>query len=45
MSLIKRLISLLPDDLLCLLEDELFKEMERRKFIIYEDELNQSGQN
>lgn len=44
-KLIRKIIKLLPDDTLCLLEDEFFKEMERRKFIIYEDDLNQSVNN
>jgi hypothetical protein len=44
-TLFKMLIKILPDDILCLLEEELFKEMERRNFIIYEDELNQSDHN
>ncbi|BAY14158.1 hypothetical protein NIES2098_73560 (plasmid) [Calothrix sp. NIES-2098] len=44
-KLIKIILKILPDDTLCLLEEECFKEMETRNFIIYEDDLNQSGQN
>ncbi|MBD2341274.1 hypothetical protein H6G64_30450 [Calothrix sp. FACHB-156] len=51
-KLINILLKMLPDDTLCWLEEEFFKEMERRNFIIYvgeasrrEDDLNQSGQN
>jgi hypothetical protein len=42
---IKIFLKILPDDTLCWLEEEFFKEMERRNFIIYEDDLNQSGRN
>jgi hypothetical protein len=44
-KLIKIILKLLPDDTLCLLHEECFDEMRRRKFIIYEYELNQSEQN
>lgn len=44
-TLIKILLKLLPDDTLCLLDEKCFNEMRRRKFIIYEDELHQSGKN
>jgi hypothetical protein len=43
--LIKTLLRILPDDTLCLLHEECFDEMRKRKFILYEDELNQSGHN
>ncbi|MFN6565637.1 hypothetical protein [Dendronalium sp. ChiSLP03b] len=44
-KLTRIILKILPDDTLCLLHEECFDEMRRRKFIIYEDELNQSGQN
>jgi hypothetical protein len=43
--LIKNLLRILSDDTLCLLHEECFDEMRKRKFIIYEDEVTQSGQN
>lgn len=44
-KLTRILLKILPDDTLCLLHEECFDEMRIRKFIIYEDELNQSEQN
>ncbi|MFN6565207.1 MAG: hypothetical protein RMY28_036145 [Nostoc sp. ChiSLP01] len=44
-QLTRIILKILPDDTLCLLHEECFDEMRRRKFIIYEDELNQSEQN
>lgn len=44
-TLIKIILKLLNDDTLCLLHEECFEEMRKRKFIIYEDELNQSELN
>lgn len=43
--ILKILLKFLPDDALCLLHEECFDEMRRREFIIYEDELHQSGKN
>lgn len=43
--LVKIILKLLNDDTLCLLHEECFDEMRNRKFILYEDELDQSGQN
>ncbi|WP_263976847.1 hypothetical protein [Amazonocrinis nigriterrae] len=39
------LLKLLPDDTLCLLEEECFKEMEKRGFIVYAEDLNSVNQN
>ena len=44
-KLTRILLKILQDDTLCLLHEECLEEMRRRKIIIYEDELNQSGQN
>ncbi|MFN6495818.1 MAG: hypothetical protein RMX65_002070 [Nostoc sp. DedQUE01] len=44
-KLARILLKILADDTLCLLHEECFEEMRRRKFVIYEDELNQSGHN
>jgi hypothetical protein len=44
-KLTRLLLKIIPDDTLCLLHEECFDEMRRRKFIIYEDDLNQSDQN
>ena len=38
-------LRLLPDDTLCLLEDECFKEMENRKLIVWEEDINNIEQN
>lgn len=42
---IKIWLRLLPDDTLFLLEDEFFKEMGNRKFIVWEEDINNIGQN
>gem|GEM_PF-3789696 len=44
-TLFKILMRLLPDDTLCLLEEESFKEMEKRGFIIWEKDINNIEQN
>ncbi|MBD2682875.1 MULTISPECIES: hypothetical protein [Nostoc] len=44
-KLLKILLKLLPDDTLCLLEEECFQEMEKRKFIIWEEDINNIEQN
>jgi hypothetical protein len=41
----KMLLKLLPDDPLCLLEEECFQEMENRRFIIWEEDINNIEQN
>jgi hypothetical protein len=43
--LIKILLRLLPDNTLCLFEEESFKEMEKRGFIIWEKDINSIEQN
>jgi hypothetical protein len=44
-KLLKILLRLLPDNTLCLLEEESFKEMEKRGFIIWEEDINSIEQN
>ncbi|WP_373527404.1 hypothetical protein [Nostoc sp.] len=43
--LIKIMLRLLPDNTLCLFEEESFKEMEKRGFIIWEEDINSIEQN
>ncbi|MEH2021028.1 MAG: hypothetical protein V7K74_26500 [Nostoc sp.] len=38
--LIKIWLKLIPDDTLCLLEEECFKEMVNRKLIVWEEDIN-----
>ncbi len=44
-KILKILLKLLPDDTLCSLEEECFKEMENRKFIVWEEDINNIEQN
>jgi hypothetical protein len=43
--LINILLRFLPDDTLCLLEEECFQEMGNRRFIIWEEDINNIDQN